>query len=63
VVKVDECLSQPELLSQFLPGDDLPGLFQQSDEYLKGLLLEGYSLSTLPQFPRLKIDFEDSESN
>ncbi len=42
VVKVDECLSRPEFLSQFLPGDDLQGLFQESSEYLERLLLEGY---------------------
>jgi hypothetical protein len=63
VVKVDECLSGPEFQPQLFPGDDFPRLFQQSGEYLEGLLLEGYSLSTLAQFPRPKIDFEDSEPN
>ena len=63
VFKVNESAVGPELLLDFLAGDDLAGPFQQQPQYLEGLLLQLDSNPAFPQLSRWYVQFKYTEAN
>jgi hypothetical protein len=51
-VKIHECIARPEAASEFLPADDLSGVFEQRDEEPMRLLLQPDASPVLQEFPR-----------
>ena len=63
MIKVDKGVRRPELIAQFLSGNQFSRMFQQSGQHLKRLFLELYFLSPLAEFPGLKINFKVAETD
>jgi hypothetical protein len=62
VVEIHERIRGPECFLQFLPTDDLAGMFQEHGQDLKGLLLKPDSQAVLAQFACTKIQLEHPET-
>jgi len=63
MIEVYEGVRRPELAAELLPGDEMSPIFKQCGQYLEGLFLELYLLSSLPQFPGLEVDLERTETD
>ena len=61
-VKVDECVFRPDVASQLLPVDDLPGVFQQYYQKPERLLLQLHPLSSFEELARAGVHLKLSES-
>ena len=62
IVEIHESLRGPQLLLQFLAGNDLAGIFQEHLENLKGLTLQFGTNAVFSQFTRAEINFEPIEA-
>jgi hypothetical protein len=63
VVEVDYRFRSPDLLLQFLPGDDFSGVAEQDGEQPERLALEFDAYSTLSQLTGAKVGFEDAKTD
>jgi hypothetical protein len=63
VIKVDKGVRRPELAAQLLSRNQFSRPFQQSRQHLKGLFLESYLLTALPQLPGVEIYLEGAETD
>jgi hypothetical protein len=59
MIEVDEGVRRPELVPQFVSGDNFSRVFQQRSENLQWLLLQLHPQSTTSQFTCLEINFKD----
>src|SRR5260370_29606973 len=58
VFELDERILGPEPLLKLLPGDDLAGMLEESEQNLQRLLVEFDAHALLAQLPRRRIHFE-----
>ncbi len=63
VIKINECVRRPKLLTQVLAGYDLSRSFQQNRQHLEGLFLQLDSDPALVEFALLQINFKDSKAD
>src|SRR5258708_38070347 len=63
MVEVDQGISGPQLLLQFLASDNLTGPLQQYGEDFKGLIPKLDANSVLAQFARTAVDYEVAEAS
>ena len=61
VVEVDDRFRAPDLLLQFLPGDDFSGVAEQDGEQLERLALQLDADAALPQFTGPQVGFEHAK--
>lgn len=60
--EIDECISRPYSVLQFFARDHFPGLFQELDQKLEGLLLQANPFSALQQFARRQVELKRTEA-
>jgi hypothetical protein len=63
LVEVDECVSGPQLLLQFLARDESTRTMQKREENLKGLGRDGCLVAIVTQFCRIKIELIIAQLN
>ena len=63
VIEIDECISLPQAISQFIPGDDLTGSFQENGQNLERLFREFQAETVLAKFAGLKVHLENTEAH
>jgi hypothetical protein len=62
IVKVDERVVRPQLVTQFITADQFSGTLQEQAENLTGLDLKSYLLSVLEELTGPQIDHEVLEA-
>jgi hypothetical protein len=63
MVEIHKRVGRPQSGAQFLAGDDLPGLFQHSQQDLERLVLQLYPGALAPKFTTSGIQLKNAETN